>query len=269
MATYAIGDVQGCFDSLQTLLRQIHFKPEQDQLWFVGDLVNRGPQSLETLRFIKSLPQAVIVLGNHDLHLISLAEDISSINHHHTLDSILNAPDKAELLFWLRQQPLLHHDPQLNYTMVHAGLAPQWTIAQAKNYAQEVEIALRGEHYRDFLKQLYGDQPDCWNENLQGWDRLRFITNCLTRIRFCTRQGELDLKYKGEIGGHHPDYFPWFQIPDRASRTENIIFGHWAALQGETHTPHTFALDTGCVWGHSLTAMRLEDQQRFSVECKE
>lgn len=266
MSTYAIGDIQGCFDSLQALLATINFQPNTDQLWFVGDLVNRGPKSLETLRFIKNLPRKIVVLGNHDLHLLALAQGIEHESKE-SLAAILTAPDRDELLAWLRQQPLLHHDSVLNYSMVHAGIIPQWSLMQAKKYAAEVETILRGNNYPELLQHMYGSQPDQWKENLTSWDRLRFIINCFTRLRFCTPQGRLDLHYKGGIGNQPTDFFPWFQIPERATQTDNIIFGHWAALEGKVTESHVFALDTGCVWGHTLTAMRLEDRQRFSAPC--
>lgn len=265
MATYAIGDVQGCFDELQALLKKIKFNPQIDQLWFVGDLVNRGPKSLEVLRFIKNLPHAHIVLGNHDLHLMALAYGDSY--SHHTLNDILTAPDRDELIQWLRQLPLLHHDTQLNYVMVHAGIYPLWDLSQAKTYAKEFENALRSEKLPQLLKNIYGDQPDQWHENLSGWDRLRFIANTFTRMRFCTLEGKLDLHSVGGIGSQPKDYLPWFKVPNRRTQNDNIIFGHWAALQNETDESRVFALDTGCVWGNCLTAMRLEDRKRFSVNC--
>lgn len=266
MATYAIGDVQGCFDELQSLLQLIDFNPKKDRLWFAGDLVNRGPKSLDVLRFVKSLKNPVVVLGNHDLHLLAIANGHPFKDHF--LHDVLVAPDRDPLINWLRRQPLLHYDARKGYAMVHAGLPPQWTLKQAKRYAAEVEQALRGEKYVNFLEHLYGNKPLQWNRNLRGWSRLRFITNALTRIRFCNEEGMLDLSSRGEIGSQPPSYVPWYQIPGRASAKVKIIFGHWAALQGKTDNPQVYALDTGCVWGNALTAMRLEDERLFSVRCK-
>jgi len=267
MSTYAIGDVQGCYDELQDLLQLIAFDSSKDYLWFAGDLVNRGPKSLEVLRLVKSFgKKAVVVLGNHDLYLLSIANGHPFKDHF--LYEVLAAPDCGELLEWLRHQPLLHYDAQLNYTMVHAGLPPQWSGEQAKRYAAEVAVMLRSDKYVEFLKHLYGNKPTQWSSSLHGWNRLRFITNALTRIRFCDAQGNLDLTVKGEIGSQPAGYMPWFEVPERASKNQKIIFGHWAALQGKVNEPNVFALDTGCVWGGYLTAMRLEDGQRFAVSAR-
>lgn len=267
MSTYAIGDVQGCYDELQALLETIAFDPAKDQLWFAGDLVNRGPQSLAVLRFIHSLKDAKIVLGNHDIHLISLANG-SPYKDHHTLHDVLAAPDCHELIDWLREQPLFYYDPILGYAMVHAGLLPQWDIPQAQHHAAELEAVLRSRNYRSCLPHLQGNQPKLWDDTLSGWNRLRFILNAFTRLRFCTREGQLDFTCTGKIGSQPEGYMAWFQIPNRASRSIPIIHGHWAALEGKVDTPNIFALDTGCAWGGSLTAMRLEDRQCFSVPSK-
>jgi bis(5'-nucleosyl)-tetraphosphatase (symmetrical) len=263
MATYAIGDVQGCFDELQALLTLIEFNPSSDQLWFAGDLVNRGPKSLQVLRFIKQLRNAIVVLGNHDIHLLSLANGHPFKDH--TLYELLAAPDCYELADWLRQQPLMHYDAKLGYVMAHAGIFPRWSLTQAHRYAQEVEQVLRQDDYATWLDHLYGNQPDTWRDDLTGWDRLRFIVNAFTRMRFCTPAGQLEFTSAGEAGSAPDGYLPWFKIPNSSIGQVNIVYGHWAALAGETYTPHVFALDTGCAWGGSLTAMRLEDQQRFSV----
>ncbi len=263
--TYAIGDVQGCFDELCALLEKISYDPLQDELWFVGDLVNRGPKSLETLRFIKQQPHVKIVLGNHDLHLLALASGYSY--SHHSLHKILTAPDRDELIAWLRKLPLLYHDPNLNFVMVHAGLPPQWDLAQAKQCARELETVLQQNHLLDLMQHLYGNQPDQWRDDLQGWDRLRFITNAFTRMRFCDAQGKLDLKTQGKIGSQPSGFMPWYQVPNRRTQHDRIVFGHWAALLGETNTENVFAVDTGCVWGNSLTALRLNDLERFAISC--
>ncbi len=264
MSTYAIGDIQGCYDELQNLLQLIQFNPHKDRLWFAGDLINRGPKSLEVLRFVKNLNQPIVVLGNHDLHLLILA------NGHpykkHTLHDILTAPDRDELVNWLRQQPLFHYDAQLGYVMTHAGIPPQWSIAQAKNYAAEVEAVLQSEHYSEFLEHLYNYSSGVWNPDADEWDKLCYITDALTRMRFCDEKGNLDLKIKGGLDSQPPGYLPWFAVPNRAAQNIKIVFGHWAALEGQTNTPNVYALDTGCVWGRYLTAMRLEDGQRFSVK---
>lgn len=263
MSTYAIGDLQGCYDELQQLLQKINYDPNKDQLWFAGDLVNRGPKSLETLRFIKNLTHAVTVLGNHDLHLLAIANGHPYNNH--TLYEILQAEDREELIEWLRRQPLLHYDAKLGVVMTHAGIPPQWNLEQAQHYAAEVESVLRSDHYSLFLKHLYSDTPIVWRPDLSGWDRLRFIIDALTRMRFCNTQGHLDLNAKGGLDAQPQGYMPWFRVPNRATANLKIVFGHWAALEGETHTPNVFALDTGCVWGRYLSALRLDDEQWFRV----
>jgi len=266
MPTYAIGDVQGCYDELQALLECIALNPAKDQLWFAGDLVNRGHQSLQVLRFIRNLPNAVVVLGNHDIYLFSLANGHPFKDH--TLHDVLAAPDCQELVDWLRHQPLLHYDADLGYLMTHAGLFPPWSLAQAQRYAQEVEAVLQRDDYAAHLDLLYGNQPDQWREDLSGYDRLRFITNAFTRMRFCTSDGKLDFTCVGKVGSQPDNLLAWFQVPHRAVGNISIVFGHWAALEGRTQTRGVFGLDTGCAWGGSLTAMRLEDGQQFSVPSK-
>ncbi len=263
---YAIGDIQGCFDALKRLLEHIHFDHKKDILWFVGDLVNRGPQSLETLRFIKNLgPKHHTVLGNHDLHLLAVSAGVRAPQPKDTLDDILNAPDRDELLTWLTHQPFLYHDERLNFTMMHAGLAPMWDLEKAKALAKEAETILQTVPLKECCPHFYGNQPDRWNDNLQGWDRFRCILIYLTRIRFCYADGRIECQTKTNLLDAPADLVPWFQMP-RANRDLNLVFGHWSALNGVTNTPKTYALDTGCVWGNQLTAMRLEDQKRFSVE---
>jgi bis(5'-nucleosyl)-tetraphosphatase (symmetrical) len=268
MSNYAIGDVQGCFAALQALLTHIQFNADQDTLWFVGDLVNRGPQSLATLRFIKALgDKHHIVLGNHDLHLLARAHHAHPGWKEDTLAEILTAPDKDELFFWLARQPLFYYDEKLNYCMAHAGLAPVWDLTQAQALAQEVSDVLQSGAAGEFFHHMYGNTPCAWRDDLQGWDRLRCITNYFTRVRFCFADGSQDLEQKGNINSQAKTLMPWYEVPDRKNADLNILFGHWAALAGVTNTPHTYALDTGCVWGFSLTAMRLEDQRRFQVSC--
>lgn len=266
MATYAIGDIQGCLEPLKALLKKIKFTPSQDKLWIAGDLINRGPDSLQTLRFLYSIREHInIVLGNHDLHLLAVAAGFKKPTPSDTLDEILAAPDRAKLLDWLRQQPLIHHDPALNFTMVHAGIPPQWSIEEALTYAKEVEAILKGPDINLFLKVMYGNEPNSWDQSLQGMDRLRIITNYFTRMRFCTDAGQLELKTKSQANDAPDGYQPWFAIKHRKAKDNHIVFGHWASLQGHTNQHTVFALDTGCVWGGELTAMRLEDKTMFSV----
>lgn len=267
MADYAIGDIQGCYEALQRLLEALHFNEHTDRLWFVGDLVNRGPQSLAVLRFIKSLPlKPRITLGNHDLHLLGkLFGDCPWHNHDDTLHEILAAPDKEELGHWLRAQSILYHDPELNVVMCHAGIAPVWDLVQAKVLALELEQILAGDDYCNFLMHMYGNKPDHWSADLVGMDRLRIICNYFTRMRFCNVQGHLVLTYKETIEHAPAHLYPWYQVPDRYEIDADIVFGHWAALQGRCPHPRIHALDTGCLWGGKLTALRLQDKQRFEV----
>lgn len=269
MATYAIGDVQGCFAELQNLLEAIGFDPKQDVLWFTGDLVNRGPQSLEVLRFIKNLGhQHVAVLGNHDLHLLAVHYGVRELQRKDTLSAILDAPDRVELMDWLRTRPLFHHDAQ-GYAMAHAGMAPMWQIADAKSVAQEVEQALQSASPEKFLQHMFGNTPDKWSEELNGVDRLRCIVNYFTRMRYCHADGRLDFSYKGTIADRPAELSPWFDVISRANAHDKIIFGHWAALNGHADAPNVYPLDTGCAWGNELTAMRLGDEKRFSVKAKQ
>ena len=259
MATYAIGDIQGCFDEFQNLLELIKFG-QNDKLWLCGDLVNRGPKSLQTLRFIKELGvQAHTVLGNHDLHLLAVHYDITRKKKSDTLDEILCAPDREELMQWLQQQPLLHTDSRLNFTMVHAGIPPGWSINNAQKKAQEVENILRSAKAQAFFEHMYGNKPEKWSNDLTGWKRLRTITNYLTRMRFCTPEGKLEFASKGGLETQPDGFLPWYKHPYRKTAGDNIIFGHWAALQGAADTQNVYALDTGCIWGVKLTALRLDD----------
>lgn len=267
MATYAVGDIQGCLASLQKLLDIAHFDPSQDTLWIAGDLVNRGPDSLGALRFAKQLPSVKMVLGNHDLHLLAAAKGFKKLSPKDTLQDILQARDSDELLNWLQDQPLVHHDSDLGYTMVHAGIPPMWTIRQALSYSQEVEQVLHSEQANDFFSQMYGNEPSCWDDSFQGNARLRLITNYFTRMRFCTAEGQLELKTKTEPNSAPEGYAPWFAHENHKCAGQRIIFGHWASLQGKSNRDGFYALDTGCVWGGDLTMMRLEDQTCFSVSC--
>lgn len=258
MAVYAIGDVQGCLDELKALLTKIDYQPNQDQLWFVGDLVNRGPQSLATLRFIKDLPNTKIVLGNHDLSLLAHAYTDRKPGKSDTINDILKAPDRDELLSWLRQQKLFHRSKKLGYCMVHAGLHPSWSVKAARRYAKEVERQLRSDDFVLFLENMYGNEPKQWDEELLGMDRLRIITNILTRMRYCSQSGRLDLSLKGAPGKNtQSKYLPWFDVTKRKSKKHKIVFGHWSTL-GLVQRNNIYAIDTGCLWGRQLTALRLD-----------
>ncbi len=266
--TFAVGDIQGCYDSLRCLLDSVAFNPKKDQLWVVGDLVNRGPQSLATLRFLKDLGKhGKFVLGNHDLHLLAIASGKHEIRKHDTFADVLEAPDRDELLAWLRHQPLLYHDAKLGFTMVHAGIPPCWTLQQAQQLAAEVEQRLQGKKADNFFAHMYGDGPNCWDDKLTGTKRLRCITNYLTRMRFCTAAGELDLKDKGSTESSRPGYLPWFEHSKRRMQQDKIVFGHWAAIQGNAKPKNVYALDTGCVWGGKLTLLQLENEKLFSCDC--
>jgi bis(5'-nucleosyl)-tetraphosphatase (symmetrical) len=265
MATYAIGDVQGCYAELRALLGAIGFDRGEDRLWFVGDLVNRGSESLATLRFVRDLgARAVTVLGNHDLHLLAHAYGFAKGREDDTLEEVLAAPDRDELLDWLRGRPMIHFES--GYVLVHAGLLPQWDCAKAQSLAREVEAELRGPRHREFLAQLYGSKPDRWRENLEGIDRLRLIVNAMTRMRFCTPEGVMEFHTKGETASAPPGYLPWFDVPGRKSAGDTVICGHWSAL-GLLLRPNLLALDSGCVWGGRLSAIRLEDRRLSQVPC--
>jgi bis(5'-nucleosyl)-tetraphosphatase (symmetrical) len=269
MATYAIGDIQGCYAQFENLLQSLDYDPARDVLWSVGDLVNRGPHSLEVLRFFYRLgDRAQVVLGNHDLHLLAVA--YGNKKHYKpgdTIASVLEAPDRGELLDWLRHRKLLHRDPALDFTMIHAGLPPQWDLAQASACAAEVEAVLQGPRAdKYFSREMFGDTPKRWSDDLSGWERIRFITGCFTRLRYCDRDGGLLLKSKHAPGQGTADDHPWFLHPRRASRDTRIVFGHWSTL-GYYAGNNVYALDTGCLWGGELTALRLEDCQVFHCPC--
>jgi bis(5'-nucleosyl)-tetraphosphatase (symmetrical) len=265
LSTYAIGDLQGCFAPLERVVEKLQFDPARDRLWFVGDLVNRGPDSLRCLRFVKSLGSAAVsVLGNHDLHLACVAEGVERRRKRDTLDDVLEAPDRDELVAWLRARPLMHVEG--GFALVHAGLLPQWTVARARELAAEVEARLSGPDYRELLERMYGDHPDRWSDDLTGIDRLRVIVNAMTRLRVVDADGAMVLKFKGEPGEANDAWTPWFDAPGRASRDHTIVFGHWSAL-GLCLRPDVLGLDSGCVWGRSLSAVRLEDRALFQVPC--
>ena len=265
MSTYAIGDLQGCLDPLLHLLDKLKFDPVADRLWFVGDLVNRGPDSLDLLRFLKGLGNAAIcVLGNHDLHLLALAEGFGRVRKGDTLEAVLAAPDRDELLAWLRHQKLAWREG--DYLMVHGGVLPAWTVDDVMQRAAEAEAGLQGPHYRDFFAQMYGNAPVAWDEHLQGVERLRVIVNAFTRLRYCSAEGEMEFQHKGAPGTQPSGWLPWFEVPGRKSTDATIIIGHWSTL-GLINRNDLIALDTGCLWGDRLTAVRLEDRQVFAVPC--
>lgn len=269
MATWAVGDIQGCDAELGALLEAVAFEPTRDRLWLVGDLVNRGPASLAVLRRVRALgPCAVTVLGNHDLHLLACAHLPSAKRRRRdTFDDVLHAPDRDDLLDWLRRQPLLHYDATLDRVLVHAGLAPAWDLATARACAAEAEAALRGPQFLEFLAHMYGDQPDRWDPALRGPERLRFITNCLTRMRYCAPDGRLEMNDKSEPTADKP-LTPWFAVPGRATAGHGIVFGHWSTLRlprAHWRDHHVYPLDSGAVWGGELSALCLEDDRLVQV----
>ena len=267
MTDYAIGDIQGCYEPLMRLLRKIQFDVHLDRLWFVGDLVNRGPDSLKVLRFIQALPvKPCITLGNHDLHLLAqIFLPNQTPKPDDTLGAILDAPDKEAIGHWLRKQAILHHDEALNCVMTHAGIAPTWTLATAKKHAAQLEAALTGDAYLDFLSNMYGNTPTYYSKNFTEIEQLRVICNAFTRMRFCNQAGELELSIKSKPEKTPMGFYPWYALPTRKAIQEDLIFGHWAALEGICSAPHTHAIDTGYVWGGRLTALRLHDKKRFCV----
>ena len=266
MATYVIGDVQGCFSELEALIEALSPK-RSDRLWFVGDLVNRGPESLETLRFIRDLGErAVSVLGNHDLHFLAIFFGGHSPKRSDTFDELLAAPDSEELAHWLRMLPLVHRDKSLDVTMVHAGIPPFWTPSRACRLSREVEAVLQGDGYVRFLERLYGNEPNLWDDKLEGLDRVRLITNYCTRMRLIDAAGALDFAHKEGVADLPAHLMPWYEAFAKAQPGERVVFGHWAAIEGWTGIDHVHAVDTGCVWGRTLTALCLETGERTSVQ---
>jgi bis(5'-nucleosyl)-tetraphosphatase (symmetrical) len=265
---HAIGDVQGCCDELRALLSRLEFSADRDRLWLVGDLVNRGPRSLEVLRLVRALgDNAVVVLGNHDLHLLAVACGCRGARRSDTLDEILRAPDRDTLLDWLATRPLAHFEA--GDLLVHAGVVPQWTVETTLQLAHEVEHALRHQP-RELFEHMYGDEPDRWSADLEGTERLRFAINVMTRIRVCTDEGRIDLRRKGKPPAANSPWRPWFDIPNRRTRATRIVFGHWSAL-GLIVRDDVIGLDSGCVWGGALTAVDLDtaagDCAPVSVAC--
>jgi bis(5'-nucleosyl)-tetraphosphatase (symmetrical) len=262
VAVYAIGDLQGCYDPFRELLDAIDFDPANDKLWLVGDLVNRGPKSLKTLRFVKSLGDSVTnVLGNHDLHLLALASgQVGNSRRFETLQKTLTANDRDELVDWLRQRPLAHFDKSLNSLLVHAGTHPKWTVKKTLARAAEVEQALQGDDYKHLLREMYGNTPRRWSGKLRGYKRLRFIINCLTRMRMLTHKGALNFAHIGSPFRARKTIVPWFDVEDAAWHGTRVVFGHWSAL-GLVVLPDYICLDTGCIWGRQLTAVRLDKRR--------
>ncbi|HEC12358.1 MAG TPA: symmetrical bis(5'-nucleosyl)-tetraphosphatase [Acidiferrobacteraceae bacterium] len=259
MAVYAIGDVQGDYAALLTLLDRIDFDATRDRLWLTGDLVNRGPSSLQVLRFVRSLEDsAVTVLGNHDLHLLAIAHGVRPLKSRDTVSDVLDAPDRDVLLEWLRQQPLMVHDQEMGYAMVHAGLLPQWGIAAAMGLAAEIEALLKGPDYPTLLANMYGDSPDSWHPDLRGWARVRVIINTFTRLRFCDPDGRLFLQYNGPPDSQPEGLLPWFKLRHPQEGDATVVFGHWSAL-GLHCGDGVLGLDSGCIWGGHLTAYPLQN----------
>lgn len=264
MSTYLIGDIQGCWRELQQLLKKINYRPGEDRLGFVGDVLNRGPESLDVLRFVMDLDNPLYVLGNHEIYfLITARGHIPRDRYQHTLNALLDAPDCDEMIAWLRRQPLAQLLPDNTGLLVHAGVPPQWSFNDAIGFSQEVETLFQSEQADDFFRVCFGDQPDSWDNNLIGFDRIRYIINALTRMRFCTATGQLDLKEKGNMHANPETFKPWFYWRDNDPMP--LYFGHWAKLKGVCDHPHFYALDTACVGGGTLTAIRVEDKQLFSV----
>ncbi|MEA1989698.1 MAG: symmetrical bis(5'-nucleosyl)-tetraphosphatase [Pseudomonadota bacterium] len=273
MTTYVIGDLQGCFDELQSLLKSIDYQPENDHLWFVGDIVNRGPKSLECLRFVKELSEqgkADIVLGNHDFHLLAAYAGLEKFtSKSDTLHDILNAPDVDSLIDWLRLQPLLVSHPIYQAVMVHAGIPPQWTINEAKGYAKEVQLQLAQPDWQNFVvNHLFGSEPNTWDNSLSGYDRIRYIVNAFARMRYCDTNGKLEFKLKSAPTDSQSEYQPWFVFPNRRNKDYEIFFGHWSTL-GAIDAYHIHSTDTGCLWGGQMTAYAIESKQRFTINCEQ
>lgn len=267
MATYVIGDVQGCFHAFKDLLAAVDFNESVDTVWLVGDMVNRGSSSLAMLRWCYEHKDHVrVVLGNHDLHALVVANGVVKARKGDTIGPLLEADDSDVLLDWLRHQPLMVQSD--GFVMLHAGLLPQWTVEKALGYAAEVETVLQSDNWIAFLEQMYGNKPAEWHDDLTGMDRLRVITNTLTRLRICSAEGKMEFKFKGELTDIPSGYMPWFDVPDRLSKDTTILFGHWSAL-GLQHRNNVHALDTGCLWGGNLTALTLETKAITQVPCNQ
>ena len=258
MAIYAIGDVQGCYKQLRKLVKRTGFKPGKDKLWFCGDLVNRGPQSGDVLRYVMDLgDSAICVLGNHDLNLLAVASDARPMKPTDTIDDVLDAPDADHLLDWLRHRPLFHACSELRVCMVHAGIHPDWSIKKATALSSEISSTLAGKNYAEYLHRMYGNRPERWNDNLHGWDRLRFLTNVMTRMRYLDSKNRLELTLSCAPGKQPEGYQPWFTVPSQRKKKWRVVFGHWSTLGVHEHND-VLCLDSGCLWGGFLTAARLD-----------
>lgn len=263
---FAIGDLQGCLTEFDALLAKIQYDRHQHRLWLCGDLINRGPDSIGVIRRIQELPvEPVIVLGNHDLHFLAVHSGAKPMKASDTFDDMLDSPDSDAICDWLASQKLVYHDSNFGFTMAHAGIAPMWSIEQAQAFGREVEAVLNSNQRDELFNNMYGNKPAKWSDDLASWDRLRVIINYCTRMRYCDADGTLALKCKVPPGFQPDNLMPWYQVPNRPAAQDKIIIGHWASLWGKANTPNIYALDTGCVWGGELTAMRLEDEQLFSV----
>jgi bis(5'-nucleosyl)-tetraphosphatase (symmetrical) len=270
MAVYVIGDVQGCYSQLNRLLEKIKFDQSRDQLWFCGDLVNRGPESLNTLRFVRSLgDSAISVLGNHDLHLLAIFHGQQAVADSDPLSEILDSPDCGELMAWLQSRPFIHFDRELTFLLVHAGIHPDWDLAQVLKFTDELESVLQGDNSKVFFRQMYGDMPDRWSQDLTGIERWRCITNILTRLRFFTADGRLEFNANGSPRAHaEQGLIPWFELKHRLDHSIRVVFGHWSTLRVGTYGNH-FAVDGGCVWGGKFVALRIDsaEPQWISIDC--
>lgn len=268
MTVYAMGDVQGCYDEMRYLLDRVDFDPAVDKLWLVGDLINRGRKNVQVLRFVKSLgKRAIVVLGNHDLHFLAVAHGIRRRGSRDTFKDIQEAPDRGELIDWLRTRPLLHHDARLGYIMVHAGILPNWSLKKARSLAKEAQKKLAGEDYLLYLTHIYGDAPNRWNDELEGFERFRVIINAFTRLRYCKPNGTMEFAHRANVVPR--GFLPWFKHPRPKHAGTRILFGHWASLNGKTGIDDVIGLDTGCVWGRELTIMRLKSGKRITCTREE
>jgi bis(5'-nucleosyl)-tetraphosphatase (symmetrical) len=269
MAVYAIGDVQGCYAPLRALLERIGFDAARDSLWFTGDLVNRGPQSVEVLRFVKGLDRAVAVLGNHDLHLLATAAGMRAPRRADTFSDVLAASDRDDLLDWLRARPLFHRDDALGFALVHAGILPGWNLGDVATRAREAEAVLRGPDGARFFECMYGDEPAAWSPDLKPTDRVRLTINACTRLRYCRGDGSMELTFKGSPQSAPAGLTPWFRHPQRRQFELPVVFGHWSTL-GAWNDDGVVGLDSGCLWGGRLTAVRLDGTRDFlAVPCPE
>lgn len=269
MSTFAVGDVQGCHDEFEALLELLKFDPRRDRLWLVGDLINRGPRSLQVIRRVRALGDAAVsVLGNHDLHLLAIRYGGHVPKAGDTFIDVLTADELDEICDWLRGLPLLVHDAELGYVMTHAGVPHIWTLDQAAALAREVETVIQGSDFREYFAGMYGNEPDLWDDDLQSLGRWRLITNYFTRMRLVDESGRLDFSHKGALEDAPAGWYPWYELRARHPLPAKVLFGHWAALEGVTNTAQAIALDTGCVWGRSLTAMCLESGEFFSIPAR-